>query len=141
MPINPSENPDVKRFLKHPSEETFAKVTQLGSALIQILENKPELAKKYFKFVDWLTLENNCLLTIDAGTKQLIKGQLKASISSFDDAYKYYYTLCTTAQEVYAPQLIGFATNAKHIERLNSTLGEPYKGAIEKRKADISMCA
>lgn len=130
-------NPDVKSFLETPSEETFAKITKIGPSLFQVLTQNRELAKQYFKFDDWLALEKNCILTIDEEMKHFIKEQRNASISSFNEAYRYYLTLCHVAKRFYAPRLIAFAKTEDDLEKLTSTFNGSLSAAIEKRRSEI----
>jgi len=131
-------SPAVKHFLEDPKPGTFKEIDGLGYALFQVVEIKPDLAKQYFTFENWLELENNPLLQKDEATNQLIQRQLKSSIKNFSDGYRYYYTLDYDVRKTYANELIKLAQTEKDFNRLLSTLDESFADAIKKRKSEVS---
>ena len=125
-------------FLTAPNQETFKAIQGNAWMLTRVFQKDEELAKKWFKFEEWLQIcKDPSGLTEDEKAKS--KDLLKSSVSSFVEAIKYYHTLGYGDRTAWQKEFIDYAKTVKDCQYLLYSLHNEHRKEIVEKMQKIAV--
>lgn len=125
-------------FLDAPTAENFKNIKDNPWMLTRAFQKNEELAKKYFKFEEWLKVHDR-LVDLTEDEKSKVKDLLKSSVSSFPEAIKYYHTLNYEDRTAWQKDFISRATTVKDCQYAMSLVNKEHREEIVKKMRRIAI--
>ena len=125
-------------FLIAPNAENFKKIQDNAWMMTRVFQKDEELAKKYFKFEEWFKICKD-LSGLDEDEKSALKDILKSSVSSFDEAIKYYHTLGYDDRIAWQNEFLSHAQSVKDCQYLLYTMDKGYRKEIVEKMQKLAV--
>ena len=106
--------------------------------LSRVFVKDEEHAKMYFKFEEWFKISKDMRGSI--GEKEsTLKELLKSSVSTFDDALKYYYSLGYDERMAWQKDFIGYAKTVNNLQKVLNLVDKKYRKDIVEKMQEIAV--
>ena len=124
-------------FLTAPNQETFKAIQGNAWILTRVFQKNEELAKNWFKFGEWFKICQD-LNSFDDDEKTKIRAFLKSSVSSFDEAIKYYYSLGYDDRMAWQQDFINHAKTVENLRFVLHQVNQKYRKEIIEKMRNVA---
>lgn len=125
-------------FLIAPNSENFKKIQSNAWMLTRVFQRDEKLAMDYFKFEEWFQICKD-LSGLTEEEKTTFKDLLKSSVSTFDEAIKYYHTLSYEDRIAWQKDFIGHAKTVKDCQYLLYSMDKGHRREIVEKMQKVAM--
>lgn len=124
-------------FLTAPNQEPFKAIQGNAWMLTRVFQKNEELAKNWFKFGEWFKIYQD-LNSFDDDEKTKIRAFLKSSVSSFDEAIKYYYSLGYDDRMAWQQDFINHAKTVENLRFVLHQVNQKYRKEIIEKMRNVA---
>ena len=128
----------LENFWANPCADTFEKIRYNSCLLTKVFREEKDIAKAFFGFAEWFLIKKETA-NLDAKEKIIVQENLKSTISCFDDAIKYYYSLGYNDRIAWQKDFISYATTMKSLQSALSLVGKEYRKEIVEKMREIAI--
>jgi len=125
-------------FMLAPSAENLKKIQNNSWMLTRVFQKDEALAKQFFKFEEWFQICKD-LSGLTEEEKTTFKDLLKSSVSTFDEAIKYYHTLSYEDRIAWQKDFIGHAKTVKDCQYLLYSMHKGHRKEIVEKMQKVAV--
>lgn len=125
-------------FLTAPNAENLKKIQNNSWMLTRVFQKDEPLARQFFKFEEWFQICKD-LSGLTEEEKTTFKDLLKSSVSTFDEAIKYYHTLGYEDRIAWQKDFIGHAKTVKDCQYLLYSMHKGHRKEIVEKMQKVAV--